>query len=515
MHTTLLENYSPLDQFEVRDLLSLDAPLLGNTHFSITNIGLYLTIGASIAFLFKALATNYNRVVSNNWSVSQETIYATVHSIVVGQINAREGQVYFPFIYALFVFILVNNLIGMVMLYFDYSLDEFFTLSSLIISKKKVSGLSSTDLSFNYISKRKKHSKYSTSSLPPLGSSLSGANGGNHPQGSSLGNLKNKGLGIVNPVNTINPYYLTGFIDGEGCFNLSIYKNSELAVGWHIIPVFKISLHVKDKALLESIQRSLGVGSIYKHGKNSLELRVNGLKNLNVLINHLDNYPLITQKFGDFVLFKEAVKLIGLREHLTKEGLLKLVSLKASLNKGLSGKLKSEFSSVIPAIRSKGLSSEIKDMNWLRGFVEAEGSFHVIVQKLKGNTWVSLIFTLTQHSRDKVLMESLIEFLGCGRCSSASTRKEVNFIVSTYSEISKIIIPLFQEYPLLGFKQKDFLDFVKVADLIKSKDHLTKEGLSIVMDIKNKMNQRRSITDSDSLQLNNLVTGQEKIPVVV
>ena len=73
MHTTLLENYSPLDQFEVRDLISLDAPLLGNTHFSITNIGLYLTIGATIAFLFKALATNYNKVVSNNCSVSIET----------------------------------------------------------------------------------------------------------------------------------------------------------------------------------------------------------------------------------------------------------------------------------------------------------------------------------------------------------------------------------------------------------------------------------------------------------
>jgi hypothetical protein len=108
---------------------------------------------------------------------------------------------------------------------------------------------------------------------------------------------------------------------------------------------------------LEYIQRSLGVGNIYKHGKNSLDYRVNGLKNLNVIIKHLDSYPLITQKFADFVLFKEAVKLIGLREHLTKEGLLKLVSLKASLNKGLSGKLKSEFPGVIPAKRPEVFSN--------------------------------------------------------------------------------------------------------------------------------------------------------------
>jgi F-type H+-transporting ATPase subunit a len=86
---------SPLDQFEVRDLLSLDAPILANLHISLTNIGLYLTIGALIALSLKILATNYNRVVSNRWSVSQESIYATVHSIVINQINTNKGQIFF------------------------------------------------------------------------------------------------------------------------------------------------------------------------------------------------------------------------------------------------------------------------------------------------------------------------------------------------------------------------------------------------------------------------------------
>lgn len=105
---------SPLDQFEVRDLISLDAPILANLHFSITNIGLYLTIAALITLTVNILAVNYNKVVANKWSLSQESMYATVHSIVLNQINAKKGQVYFPFIFALFVFILINNLIGMV-----------------------------------------------------------------------------------------------------------------------------------------------------------------------------------------------------------------------------------------------------------------------------------------------------------------------------------------------------------------------------------------------------------------
>ena len=105
---------SPLDQFEIRNLLSLDISLLGNTHFSLTNIGLYLLISIFIIVSYSLLATNSNKVIPNNWSISQETLYSTVYSIVINQINANKGQIYFPFIYSLFIFILINNLIGMV-----------------------------------------------------------------------------------------------------------------------------------------------------------------------------------------------------------------------------------------------------------------------------------------------------------------------------------------------------------------------------------------------------------------
>jgi len=56
---------SPLDQFEIRNLFSIDTPLLGNINLSITNIGLYLTIAAFVAFSFSILATNYSRIAPN------------------------------------------------------------------------------------------------------------------------------------------------------------------------------------------------------------------------------------------------------------------------------------------------------------------------------------------------------------------------------------------------------------------------------------------------------------------
>jgi F-type H+-transporting ATPase subunit a len=105
---------SPLDQFEVRDLFSLNANLLGNIHLSLTNIGLYLSISIFLILTYSLLASNNNKIIPNNWSISQESIYATVHGIVVNQINPTRGQIYFPFVYALFIFILVNNLLGMV-----------------------------------------------------------------------------------------------------------------------------------------------------------------------------------------------------------------------------------------------------------------------------------------------------------------------------------------------------------------------------------------------------------------
>lgn len=59
-------NKSPLDQFTIRNLLSIKADLLGNIQFSLTNIGLYLIITTFIIFMLFILATNYNIVTPNN-----------------------------------------------------------------------------------------------------------------------------------------------------------------------------------------------------------------------------------------------------------------------------------------------------------------------------------------------------------------------------------------------------------------------------------------------------------------
>ena len=103
-----------------------------------------------------------------------------------------------------------------------------------------------------------------------------------------------------------------------------------------------------------------------------------------------------------------------------------------------------------------------------------------------------LRFSLTQHSyprvRDDKLLQSLVEYLGCGIYYARSEHNFGEFIVSkNYRaiDITDKIIPFFDKYPLVGVKRLNYLDFCKpVADLIKNKAHLTTEGLSQIKIIK-------------------------------
>lgn len=92
-----------------------------------------------------------------------------------------------------------------------------------------------------------------------------------------------------------------------------------------------------------------GVGSITIRD-NQVSFKVY-YKDLAVLVDHLDKYPLITKKRADFELFKRILELMNRKEHLTPEGLIKIVSIKASLNKGLNEDLQTAFPNITPVSR--------------------------------------------------------------------------------------------------------------------------------------------------------------------
>ena len=57
---------SPLDQFEIRNLFSINISFLGNSYFSLTNIGLYIIISLVLIMIYSLLAINNNKIIPNN-----------------------------------------------------------------------------------------------------------------------------------------------------------------------------------------------------------------------------------------------------------------------------------------------------------------------------------------------------------------------------------------------------------------------------------------------------------------
>jgi hypothetical protein len=91
---------------------------------------------------------------------------------------------------------------------------------------------------------------------------------------------------------------------------------------------------------------------------------VTSIKELkDIIIPHFDKYPLLTKKHADFLLFKQIIELMNSKYHLTKEVREKIISIKASMNKGLSKNLANDFPNIIPVPRPKVQTRDIPDFN--------------------------------------------------------------------------------------------------------------------------------------------------------
>ncbi|KAG5438271.1 hypothetical protein PCK2_000961 [Pneumocystis canis] len=147
LHSTHIR--SPLDQFEIYSLISLDIPYLGYTQLSLTNIGIYFLIIVLVLYGFNLLTNNNNKIISSRWNLCNESLYFTVLNIVENQIGSK-GLYYFPALYSLFMFILASNFIGMIPYSFAVTSHLIFTvaLSSTILIGVTLLGLKLHGLNF-------------------------------------------------------------------------------------------------------------------------------------------------------------------------------------------------------------------------------------------------------------------------------------------------------------------------------------------------------------------------------
>jgi len=122
-----------------------------------------------------------------------------------------------------------------------------------------------------------------------------------------------------------------------------------------------------------------------------------------------------------------------------------------------------------------------------------EGCFFIRLSNnpAKQRVQVQLAFIIGQHVRDKVLMNSLVSYFGCGRYIALNNKSFGEFVVTKLDNLINIIIPFFDKYKIEGDKFKDFQDWCRAAELMKNKAHLTPSGLEEIRKLKYGMNSRR------------------------
>lgn len=97
--------------------------------------------------------------------------------------------------------------------------------------------------------------------------------------------------------------------------------------------------------------------------------------------------------------------------------------------------------------------------NWVTGFSDAESSFSVRVTKdsARRTGWRILpIFTIELDGRDTLLLGRVKEFFGVGTLTERNNGKVV-YYVQSFSDLTQVIIPHFNKYPLLTQKKADFI----------------------------------------------------------
>jgi LAGLIDADG endonuclease len=134
----------------------------------------------------------------------------------------------------------------------------------------------------------------------------------------------------------LEPQWVVGFVDGEGCFSVSIHRNSNACTtgGWQLHPVFHVYQHLRYRAVLEELVSFFGCGRIRAKGPTSsvLTFAVDGLRDLErCVLPFFERHPLVV-KANDFRNFALIVRSMRSKDHLTERGFEHAVRLAYAMN---------------------------------------------------------------------------------------------------------------------------------------------------------------------------------------
>ena len=133
---------------------------------------------------------------------------------------------------------------------------------------------------------------------------------------------------------SLDPNWIAGFVDGEGCFHVGISKHPELRFSYQILPELTVVQHERDIDLLQRLRSSMKCGVVRRNHGERYCWRVRDLKNLDqVVVPFFEKYKLRSKKRIEFQRFAKVVHMMIRKEHLSREGFDKIKKIASNMNR--------------------------------------------------------------------------------------------------------------------------------------------------------------------------------------
>ena len=136
--------------------------------------------------------------------------------------------------------------------------------------------------------------------------------------------------------------WIVGFVDGEGCFHISINKNETMTLGYQVLPEFTVVQHEKDVKVLHALKAYFRCGVVRVNRKDKTSTRMayrvrNVTHLLDIISPFFLEHQLKTQKNVEFRKFRKVLLLMEKGKHLTEEGLEEIRDIVGQMNRKKSG----------------------------------------------------------------------------------------------------------------------------------------------------------------------------------
>ena len=134
----------------------------------------------------------------------------------------------------------------------------------------------------------------------------------------------------------LDPWFVTGLAEGEGCFCVSLAIRAKLRAGLEVRPSFSLSLNEKDLGLLEDLQAFFGRGWIRESkGDRTFKYGVRSIGELTgVILPHFERFPLRGYKARSCAGFARVCRMVEQGDHLQCDGLRQIVEIAYQMNLG-------------------------------------------------------------------------------------------------------------------------------------------------------------------------------------